>query len=350
MNRLEYDEVLNAFKIFLSRLDNFKISFICPFEGSCYAEVKVNIPLEVKKVINAKYRREPNSIMTYGICRGEKGVYQIISKKGLVLFLNEIKDYYDRKDGLVETDGQNIDEIKASIDLEIIKKVNPSITAYEWLQADEDSRKIFSQIELSKEKTPFWEKFRKAIDNFDKAVNPFINQDIELDEDDIKNFLKNVDISTEIHVPFDDKKRAKECRMSIMDLNNINYVDYNRYWGCLYRGLQYELHYTLENEKYLDFIHYYCTGSDHEEENGEFIIINYWGDKIRKKVEIKYNITKNVVEIPFPFQNDLITLEQEKFIYKELLKAIRLASTITLDNMKKKNTSKSKQLLPNKLS
>ena len=69
--------------------------------------------------------------------------YHIDSKEGLIIFLTELKDYYARKQGLRETEVQRYDEIISTVSSEILKQVNPSITNYDWMRADEQYGEIF---------------------------------------------------------------------------------------------------------------------------------------------------------------------------------------------------------------
>jgi len=334
MNRLEYNEVMKAVEIPLHRWNNFTIRF----GGTHYAVVKGNIPLKVANAIYEKYPDNPYGIRVNGGCNHWNPnevyptCYHIDSKEGLVIFIPEMKDYFAKKAGLIETEVQRFDELMASINSEILKKVNPSISTYEWMQADKENNEIFLQTVSNGEKTLFEKEFRKAIDNFDKTINPFINPDIELDES--RNYLSKINISANIYGSEYSKESKNCCQMHITDLKNGNQVNYYRNPN----GFSYQLQYILGEEQYLTILHNYSTKEADENENGEFIAINYWGKNTPQKVDIRYNLTKCI----FSSKNQKmpITPEQEKFVYDELLKAIGLASSITLDNMKKKSVSK----------
>lgn len=200
--------------------------------------------------------------------------------------------------------------------------------------------KFFFQTVSSNEKTSFGKEFRKAVDDFDKTINPFINQDIELDE--VGSYIKKVNISANTYDSKDNDGMMRKncCGMHITDLESGNKVIFYRNFD----GFSYQLQYTLGEDQYLDVLHYYSTRETDDNDKGEFIAINYWGDNIPQKIDIRYNLTKGIAGSTYGQKTPIIP-DQEKFVYDELLKAIELASSITLDNMKKKGIPK--QLLPN---
>lgn len=342
MNRLEYNEVKGATGILLNHWDNVTFRF----SGTYYAIVEGNIPLEVANTIYEKYPGNPYGIRVNGGCDDwdpnemHPHYYHIDSKEGLVIFITEMKDFFARKAGLPETEVQRYYELMTTINSRILKVVNPSISTNEWMQEDEENRKIFFQTVANNEKTPFGKEFRKAIDDFDKTINPFTNQDVELDE--IENYIKKVNINADTYSSKNSEGMIRlNCgEVHITDLESGNNVNYYRNPN----GFSYQLHYVLGEEQFLNVLHYYSTNKIDENDNGEFISINYWGKKIPQKIDIRYNLTKGVAGETYDPKTP-ITPDKEKFVYDELLKAISLASTITFDNMKKKGAPK--QLLPN---
>lgn len=342
MNRLEYIEVKEATEIPLNRWNNL----IFRFSDTYYTIVEGDIPLEVANTIYEKYPENPYGIRVNGgcdYCNPNKVFpyyYHIDTKEGLLIFITEMKDYFARKTGLPETDVQRYDELMARINSKILEKVNLSISTNEWMQADEENREIFFQTVSNNEKTPFGKEFRKALDDFDKTINPFINQDIELDE--VGSYIKKVNISANTYDSKDNDGMIRKncCEMHITDLESGNKVNFYRNPN----GFEYNLQYTFGEDQYLDVLHYYSTRETDENDRGEFIAINYWGDNVPQEIDIKYNLTKSVAGSTRD-QKTPITPDQEKIFYDELLKAIGLASSITLDNMKKKCIPK--QLLPN---
>lgn len=393
MNRLEFNEVMKAVGINnplsttngsngTSEQVHYWQNIAIYFGGSYYAVIKGKVPLEVANIIYEKYPNNPYKIRVDGGCsdwipikhatdekleqdirkyidqnlseneyktarrnylrRTNKNkyvpTYHIDTKEGLVILLTEMKDYFARKKRIRETEVQRFDELMVTINAEILKKVKPSISAYEWMQADEENNEIFSQTVSSGTKTSFGKEFRKAIDEFDKVVNPFINEDIELDE--IGNYLQKVNISANTYDSVDLKTRKDCCEVVITDLETQNKVLYRRNPD----GFLYQLQYTFEKNRYLVVSHYYSTAGSDENDKGEVITIDYYGDNVPQEIDIRYNLTKGVAGKTYG-ERTPITLEQKEFVYDELLKAIGMASSITIDNMKKKGYSK--QLIPN---
>ena len=393
MNRLEFNEVMKAVGINnplsttngsngTSEQVHYWQNIAIYFGGSYYAVIKGKVPLEVANIIYEKYPNNPYKIRVDGGCsdwipikhatdekleqdirkyidqnlseneyktarrnflrRKNKNkyvcTYHIDTKEGLVILLTEMKDYFARKKRIRETEVQRFDELMVTINAEILKKVKPSISTYEWMQADEENNEIFSQTVSSGTKTSFGKEFRKAIDEFDKVVNPFINEDIELDE--IGNYLQKVNISANTYDSVDLKTRKDCCEVVITDLETQNKVLYRRNPD----GFLYQLQYTFEKNRYLVVSHYYSTAGSDENDKGEVITIDYYGDNVPQEIDIRYNLTKGVAGKTYG-ERTPITLEQKEFVYDELLKAIGMASSITIDNMKKKGYSK--QLIPN---
>lgn len=392
MNRLEFSEVMKAVGINnplsttngsngTSEQVHYWQNIAIYFGGSYYAVIKGKVPLEVANIIYEKYPNNPYKIRVDGgrsdwipikhatdekleqdirkyidqnlseneyktarrnyLRRTNKNkyvhTYHIDTKEGLVILLTEMKDYFARKQRKRETEVQRFDELMATINAEILKKVKPSISTYEWMQADEENNEIFFQTVSSGTKTSFGKEFRKAIDEFDKVVNPFINEDIELDE--IGNYLQKVNISANTYDSVDLKTRKDCCEVVITDLETQNKVLYRRNPD----GFSYQLYYTLEKNRYLVVSHYYSTAGSDENDKGEVITIDYYGDNVPQEIDIRYNLTKGVAGKTYG-ERTPITPEQKEFVYDELLKAIGMASSITIDNMKKKGYSK--QLTP----
>lgn len=396
MNRLEFNEVMRAVEInnplstTIGRYGTIeKVHYwqniAIHFGGSYYTIISGKFPLEVANIIYEKYPSNPYEIRVNGgsnawnpnehatddiykkelqeyieqeldvdeysakcrkahenlLCRTNENkyidTYHIDTKEGLVILLLEMKDYFARKQGLAETEVQRFNEIMATINSEILKKVNPSISAYEWMKVDsKNSESFFETIENGK-KTSFGKEFRNAIDKFDKVVNPFINEEIDLDE--AINYLSKVNISANRYNSERGMRRKNCCQVHITEISSKNKVSYYRSPD----GFSYQLLYTFGEEQYLSVLHYYSTSGE-KKDRGEEIYINYFGDNVPQKIDIRYNITQGVVGKTYG-EKTPITPEQKEWIYDELLKAIDLASTITLNNMQKKGYSK--QLIQN---
>ena len=392
MNRLEFNEIINAVGInnplstttgrYGSSEDvHYWNNLAIHFGGSYYTIVNGQIPLEVANIIYEKYPNNPFQIRVDGGCddwipfdhatneKYEKDIqeyinqhlsadeylakcknarrnlrrrnndnkyiktYHIDTKEGLLILLSEIKDYYLRKGNLPETEVKKYDEIITKVSSEILKKVNPSISAYDWMQYDEENKDNYNSSVERDSKTKLGQMFRDAILDFDKAVNPFTSDDVELDE--IGNYLKRVKINANSYSSVDGKYRKGCCHLEISDLNTGNSTTYYRSPD----GFSFQLMYKLGDNQYLNVLHYFSTSGNYESDKGEVIAINYFGDNIEDKIDIRLNITNGKAGATY---DDKIpaTPEQIAFVYDELLKATAFASEVTIENMKKKGNVK----------
>lgn len=374
MNRLEFNEVLKEFDIDNSLIDttgrynsneeshswdNTSIYF----SDSYYAIVKGRIPFEVDKIISEKYQKEQYGIRPVGSNNSCNQVqfpdanslaipeeskndaskkeakntyietYHIDSKEGLIILLTELKDYYARKLGLPETEVQRYNEILSTINARILMKINPTITTYDWMGEDEQYCEKFLDTIVRDHNTPFEHEFREAIDQFDKTINPYINEDIELDS--IENYSQKLDISASSYNSLDGMYRENCCTMVIKAKDGTGKVRYYR----KPHGFTYHLMYTFGPQEYLDVLHYFTTIGDKETDIGEHIYISYSGENSKQKIDLRYNITKGLSGETYEDKTP-ITTEQKVFVYNELVKATNLASRITIDNMQKKGIQK----------
>ena len=393
MNRLEFNEVMKAVGInnplsttegrYNTRLEvHYWNNLAICFGGSYYTIVNGRIPLEVANIIYQKYPGNPYNIRVDGGCNDwnpidwatdekyEKDIqkyveedlgtdeylskcknaersfkrreniddkylknYHIDSKEGLLIFLTEMKDYFLRKNNLPETEVEKYDELIAKITSEILNKVNPYISAYDWMQDDKENKNNYNSSVERYNKTKLGQLFRKAVLDFDKTVNPFLNEDVELDE--ISNYLKNVKINANTYNSEHGKYRQGCCSLEITDISTENKTTYYRSPD----GFSFQLSYKLGEEKYLEVLHYYSTSGNYESDKGEVIAIYYWGDNVENKIDIRLNITNGKAGATYDDKTPA-TPEQIAFVYDELLKATGYASSITIESMKKKVNDK----------
>ena len=397
MNRLEFNEVMKQVGINNPLISttgrygeseqvHFWQNIAIYFGGSYYTVVRGKVPLEVANIIYQKYPNNPYKIRVDGGCndyvpnehavddqykreiqehiekehtsdeylenckRSRKNLlrrksdnkyietYHIDSKEGLVILLTELKDYYARKQWLPQTEVQKCDDIMVSINTEILKKVNPNITTYDWMQGSKACSQLFNETLQKNETTSYGRALRKLIDKFDKTINPFINEEIELDSMD--NYLQNVTIDSNTYDSENGEYRKNCCYVSIKDKKTNNEVKYYRSPN----GFSYQLMYCFGPKQYATILHYFDEKdsigiNDTKEKSGEYIYIEYFGDNVKDKVDIRYNITHDIAGETYETKKP-ITQEQKDYIYAQFEYAIELASTITIDNMKKKGYTK----------
>ncbi len=340
MNRLEFNKVLkvvginNPLTTTEGRYGTREVVHywnnltIC-FGGSYYSIVNGKMPLEVANIVDKKYPWE-----SYGInlTMVNGGCVEIEKKEGLLAFLNEMKDYYLRENNMPETEVKKYDEQMAKVTFEVLKRVNPSISAYDWMQGDEKNRDIYNFSVGKSSSTKLGQIFRNAVLDFDNAVNPFISNDIELDE--IESSLKKIRINGCSFDFADGKYRKDGCDLIISDFNTDSYTRY-------YRGPEtflFKLEYNLGNNQCLEVCHYFLPTDRNNFSRGEIISISCLGDNTENEVDIHLNLTTGEVETgtdKFP-----ATSEQIAFVYDTLIKAIGYAEEITIYNMKEKANTK----------
>lgn len=349
MTRLEFNEILKAININnhilnargangLEQEVYFWNDLLIQFSGTDYALIKGNIPLEFANILYNKYPKSHYKMRINGgtdIPNEDKHIsmYYINAKEELIIFLTELNDYYARKKGLPETEVQRYDEIMATITGSILKKVNPCITATEWMAEDKEYGESYLSLIESEQKTLLGRVLRKMLEQFDKTINPFINEEIELDF--AENYLKKVNINASTFGEVKHKKRDGCCKITISKKNSENEVAYFRNPN----GFIYRLWYALGEGEYVIVSHYFRDDAEHELYNGEIINIEYFGNESNQMFNLIYNISKGLASSNSePFTQ--VTAEQMSAVFDTLSKATRMASTITIDNMTKKTNIK----------
>ncbi len=399
MNRLEFKEVLNSLDIYnpltttegrYNKLEDVHYwnDLAMHFDGRDCAIVKGRIPLEVAMIIYQKYPGNPYGIIVDGgkknnnpidyavdkkyekeirdysdenngmqiflkkCAQAERNLkrrkkiddkyiktYHIDSKEGLLIFLTEMKDYILRKNNLPETEVEKSNELLANVTSSLLKKVNPYISAYDWMQDDVENKDTYNLSNQRYNKTKLGQIFREAVLDFDKSVNPFLNNEVELDE--IKNYLNGVRIDAYAYDYYKDGIQRKGCcSLKITDLSTDNNTIYER----MPDGFSFELSYKLGEDYYLEFRHSYLE-SHYDSNCGETVVINYHSNKPEEAINMVFNITQGKAGDYHDDDKISATPEQIAFVYDELLKATGYASSITIENMKKKSNSKQSVIL-----
>ena len=384
MNRLEFNEVINTTDInnlSSSKKNNYKSDedLYCwndieiSFSGSYYSIINGKVPLEVANIIYEKYPNNPYNIRINGgsnnlipieqatddqyendiekyidekptiskyleecekakkeldnrnDCNKYINKYHIDTKEGLLIFIIEMKDYFLRKNNLDETEVKKYNELIKIVNEGIIKKINPTISAYEWMQGDKENKDKYNFTIERDSKTKIGRMFREAILNFDKAVNPFLNYEIEFDE--IENYLEKISISASVDNYMDGKYRDNCCNLKISELKTNNST-------CYYRspdGFSFQLMYKLNDKEYISVLHYFSSIHNYED-TGEVIAVVYLKDNSKKSFDMRLNVTTGKIE----GTKSQASIEQIGLIYDWLVKATEYALSVTLENMVKK--------------
>ena len=260
--------------------------------------------------------------------------YQIDTKEGLLIFITEMKDYLLRKNGLPETEVEQFDDLIAKVNIRLLRKINPTISAYDWMQGADRNKDRYNESLERNGKTEIGRLLRKVVSNFDKAVNPFIDNTLEFD--DINNYSKRVRLYGDSYTYDSDDGYRKDC--GFLKIENPENLDYTLYRRDL-DSFEFEVSYTIGNYEWkcYSLSHYYNSSSENELDNGEIIAIH---NELEDK-EIYYNLSNGTIRYSY---NDSTpaTLEEQIFIYEEILKATRYAEEIAKERMKKRATTKVK--------
>lgn len=317
MNRLEFNKIMenNRISTYSVITDENGISkqvynwndFSMYFEES-YAVVEGIIPKEVINIISQKIPDNDFFIWDVDCYKFNlKYYYQFNSKEGLSIFLTEMQDYY------------------------LENMIPLMISAYEYMQSDEKNMSKYNSAFLG----PI---FRPALLAFDKAINPFLDKDIKID--DIKKYLKRVKIEVKLDSYTDP---GKCCTLSIKSLDS-DFIHRTTY-SISPRGFNFSLDYWMDKDHYLtvdhDFLSEEFVGKN-KKETGEVIHVIFKGYN-EEEPGAFLNITTG--KYGFDDQDDA-SLEQVVYIYNKLLEAISLAKSITTENMEEEvEKGSSKQLI-----
>ena len=264
--------------------------------------------------------------------------YHIDSKEGLLIFLIEMKNYYLRKNKLPETEVKKYDELIAKVSFIVLEKINPAISAYDWMQGGVKNRNIYNAALERDKKSEIGKMFRNALLNFDKAVNSFLNDSIEFD--DMENYLNKLKITGDVYDYSDGEYREGCCYLKISNPEICSTTYYRNL-----NGFTFKLMYKLGDNQYFNVLHYFSQTGNFESDKGKVIAIDYSGSNTISKIDIRYNITNGKAGENYK-EKTTATQEQISFVYNELLRATKYASSITIENMKKKTNNK--QLALNK--
>ena len=336
MNRSEFNDVMSKFGI-NNPLSTTNINgsiedvhywndLAIWFGGSNYTEIKGKIPLEVANKIYEKYPGNPYGIRVLGAKKNcnpikyakdenaiSEGIeryldiddyiekcenpddkeiienkyfitsYQIDSVRGLLIFLTEIKDYYLRKN-------------------------------------EKNKLSMIGQM------------FRIAILNFDNAVNPFLDNNINID--DINNYPGKTKINGVTYNSQDGIYRNGCFHIEIANTDTNNYTMHDR----TLNGFSFKVIYKLDDKKFIKVEHKFLTSKEYECEKGEYLVINYYGDNIKKEIFLVFDIENGMIG---DYKNKIpATMEQISYVYDELLKATEYAKRITTEKLKGDNNQK----------
>lgn len=255
-------------------------------------------------------------------------LYRVDTKEGLTILLKEFKNYFSKKNN--EQDINDINSMLVNINTRIIDRISPHVSAYTWMMNSINITEYFAGWNRMKS-ISYLHEFRRALEEFDRTVNPFIENDLSTVE--IIDDLKEMRISA---YPFnyDDeyKNEPNLYRVTIENRETKCEVSF----GLQPAGFIYRYCATLGDQVFFSLNHFFSH--DKKEENrGEIVTISYFGNKCPFKREIRFNLTKGTLGDTHERKTKATEI-QIASIYSELVKATKMAADITINNFTKNKT------------
>ena len=336
MNRFEFNEVMKAMQLYTIEGKTVK-SYFGPVKKYYWKNLSVwytdysvkivrdysyigpewdcDIFPEIKKTIYQKYPYISWNTFFSEDYRKTIPIITITTKDALILFLNEAYSYITgKKFG-------DFDELVKSVNEKIMGKINPTISAYEWMQTGKDDKEKYNSVLKKDLETELGRTFRQALDEFDKSVNPFLCEGTKLDN--LGNVRIEADCGEHYFDSYDDGGKYCDgcCSLEFSDLSSYSKTKYNRYPS----GFNFSLSYILDDYRNYHIAHIFYRGS-------EEIVITSNGKDHKNNICLRYNLTDGTIT-DFKTKTPA-SQEQVLFVYNELLKATNYASNITIKNIK----------------
>lgn len=337
--KVPYDLAMCLFEKYPCKSFQIKVGGIGDFECPCenfvddvfIKESIRNLPSEtieerVQRLNKARYylrnRKNENKYID---------TYRIDSKEGLVIFLSEYIDYRARLKKMDSNKAGEITDIVARLNAKIISQINPVVSANVWMGQSMYNRE-YSEGWVRTNSSSALTEFRRALDEFDRAVNPFIESDMSISEKvallekanisayPLSYDCNFVDDTTYFETVIEDSSTGHEVK-----------------FGLKPDGFKYLFCAELGEKDFLLVMHRFDGKVSYGEESGEKLYIEYFGDNSPCKKTLNLNLTSGtlVKDKTNCSRVDEVTLG---VIYSELLKATRLAATVTIDNFARNKT------------
>lgn len=247
------------------------------------------------------------------------------SLEELVIFLVKMNNKSHKK--TEQEEKEQINKTLARIYKKLLYEIKPSINNNEWLKNEKEEYKLL--MEPRKTDKTINKMFFESLDDFDKAVNPFLTNDLELY--DTENYVEDIEISG---YPLDTKKDC--CQLNIEDKKTGNSVHYSR----RPKEFFYILHYSIEEGSIILIQHNFICKDEFFNKKGEILYISKYSGNRKENYSIDINLTNNTKQDIYNGITPLSNEEKAK-AYIELLSGITMAKMIT-DKMKNNNKVKTR--------
>ena len=317
-----------------------------------------NIPMEVAEIIYQKYQAKPLNIAVCGYGQntdpkeyddfGFLPYYSIDTYEGVIVFLSELKDYYARKEGLESTYADQYDELLSKVTENILAKSYPHVTSFNWMQSNQNKDKYNLYLRRSL-KNKSVTKLRAALMEFEKAVNPYEIIDGTFDKP--VNYLKRIKVSALPFTQLIGRNKKEEClQLTIKEIDGNDSYTYTRRDAD---GFYYVLKYVFPYCETIEVI--YSYDKQYGGNYGE--LVSFTRRDMNDDIKVKYEFRIADKEIECIYDGQRRTYKKDDYIamynltnkiIKEIEYATSLASSITLDNIRKQEPSRVREEVENK--
>lgn len=255
--------------------------------------------------------------------------YRISSKEGLITILMELIAYYNKKDNeALEGD------IKKGIhkaNTQIIKSINPCITGAKWIGST-ISFPLYYIGWCNTNSSSYNQELRRALDEFDRSVNPFMENDLSIEE--ITSDLSSLKMFISPFIIDNQNGQENYYKVTLTKESEKDSVSFGlNPCGFSYSGL-----FTLDDETYLSISHYFTLEKE-EENSGEILSIEYFKTNSDYKKSICFNISKWTIGKAHESKKAPTNLEVAQ-IYLDLTQGTKLAADLTINNLTRNRVQK----------
>ncbi len=298
------------------------------YDNMLYARVLGEYPQEVLDIINSKNQNDSSEDI-YNIYESSKEKHKTRTKEGLILLLTEYNNYYNHQN-------TDFNDLVIQANKKELQVFNPSISNYIWMI---DNHHYTDTIQKDNSDA-IWTELREAINEFDKAVNPFL--DYSASFKDMHDYINNIRLEICNYGTFEFQNENGCGHIDIHSLTSNVGTRYDRNPD----GFSYILRSYPDNYSFIDFLsHYYFMNNELIEYEVQSARIYPYHPRYRKTLLL------NITERKIINKHREVIVENNKDLEEQLIKIIALikekteyAKTITDDmiNKEKKIVKKRK--------
>ena len=253
--------------------------------------------------------------------------YGFNKKEAFLYFLLQEKDFILRKNNLPESEVSKFEEIKKELYLNIIKKVDPTISPYNWMLQDNLNYNYYCQSNERIDNNNHLSIIKELLCEFDEAINPFMNNRIDPDE---AMSIDDLYVAGDVGVDYIDSENKRDnCGFLTIYANRRNFgVSYHREPDGYIMSLQYNI--TKGGRLYIS--HSFASNCADEDYNGEKVHIVSRDEYDYRDYEIDVNLTKGTFKYNDGSQVLVSTYECSKIV--DFIKlGIRYANSMLYDKI-----------------